>query len=159
MKNLKDINCVTFYYICENCGNQYNGPVFLGGYGQFLMHSIGGTEYAWLEATSNGGFKEVGEIIKQCDITSELSRNEQAKLHQKIVGYAFDVDSEGNHFTIGGQPLCPSCGSQRASRYGEISPREITSIEVKEVSSVFWESLSMNEKKDYIEQKINEYKP
>lgn len=157
MNKLKLLNCVMFLFQCEQCQKVYKSPIYLGGYGQFLLNSHGGYEKSWLDATSNETFREVHDIVKLHPKLVQINKRSISRLHQQIVGYSYDPDVNGNYFGINVKPACPSCGGQRVCKYEEIIPNEVVSIEVSHVTSRNWDSLSSEEKKSYVYERIEHF--
>ena len=146
MRDEMKIKCSLYEYKCAICGSVYKSPVYIGGYGQFLLRNYGSDEFAWLNATSDSVFNEVSKLVRKNPRIMNLKQRAQSDIFQKIIGYVYDPDKCGNYYGIGVDPECPSCKEHHISGYKELSPPEYVELDVFEVTSCEWEKLTLKEK-------------
>lgn len=145
------VKCNAFQYQCGMCGTSFEVPVYLAGYGKFLLRSYGTGEMAWLDAIASYAFKEGSELIKAHPKVIGLKSNDQSKIVQDVIGAVYDNDSQGNSFGINTDPKCPNCGEQSAAGYEEMQPSKLIEIDVDPVTSKHWDKLSEKEKKSLVD--------
>ena len=151
------IKCNLFQYQCGKCGGSFEAPVYLAGYGKFLLRSDGTDEMAWLDAIASDAFKECSELIKTHSKVIILKSIAQSNIVQDVIGAIYDKDSQGNNFGINIDPRCPHCGEQNAAGYEEVQPSKLVEIDVDSVTSNHWDKFSMEEKKSLVDNLLAGY--
>jgi DNA-directed RNA polymerase subunit RPC12/RpoP len=151
------IKCNLFKYKCGKCGANFEAPVYLAGYGKFLLRSHESGEVAWLDAISSNAFKEGSELIKKHPKVINLKSIPQSNIVQDVIGSIYDKSAQGNHFGINVDPKCSQCGEQRASGYEEVQPSKLVEIDVEPVTSSRWDKLSEKEKKSLVDDLLSDY--
>jgi hypothetical protein len=158
MNKIKNLTCNIYKYTCSYCHKSYESPVYIGGYGQFLLRNYGSKHLAWLDAVDDSTFKEVGTLIRMNSEVAKLGRNKQSDIFQKIVGYAYDTDNNGNYFGIDAEPECPYCKKHSALSYQEAEPPVYKTFNVPMVTSIVWDSLTTEKKRQLLVSKLVEKK-
>lgn len=148
------IICNVFEYVCRDCKKIYQAPVYVGGYGSFLLRNHGSSSLAFLDAIGDKVFKEVGSIVDAHEVVSKLDENNRADIFQKVIGYAYDPDELGNYYGIGLDPECVHCGSHMVDSYIEKTPIKKITVNVPIVTSDYWQSLSKDDRIDLINKQI-----
>lgn len=135
-----------FKFTCGNCGCEFKSPkMSFDTYGEFLLRSKGG-ELAYLNAISDPVYQEVDDLLNQLPELQGKSALMLSEFLRKVFGVACDSDTQGNSFSIGGDPVCPSCGDRNISYWEATEPPEYLEQEWPPVTHVKWSSLSDSEK-------------
>ncbi len=150
-----NLRCTVFEYQCQHCGKRFKAPVYTGsGYGQFLMRNYVSGHHVWLDVFSDDVINEMDQLISAHPAVSSLGENAQSDIFQKIVGYLYDPDSEGNYYGIGIDPQCPFCNAHQAKSFREVFPNEYMELSVVRITARQWKQMSQDEKIEKINQLI-----
>lgn len=151
------IKCNIFKYQCGGCGKSFEAPVYLAGYGKFLLKNYKSGDLAWLDAISDNAFKEASRLIKKHPKLVGLQANAQSNIVQDVIGYVYDKSICGGNFGINANPMCPHCGEHNFVGYEEILPSKIVEINVDIVTSNTWSELSEKEKISLVDKLLEGY--
>jgi len=151
------IKCNLFKYRCGKCGTNFEVPVYLAGYGNFLLRSYASDEMAWLNAIASHAFKEGSKLIKAHPKVINLKSNAQSNIVQDIIGSIYDKNSQGNDFGINIDPKCSHCGEQKTASYEEVQPSKLVEIDVQPITSNHWDNLLESEKKSLVDELLTKY--
>ncbi len=144
-----------FKYTCGNCGVQFKAPEMSPtSYGEFLLRSEMGKE-AYLNAISDPVYQEVDNLLKHLPELQNKSAVELAEILREVFGVACDPDEHGSLFSIGADPVCPSCNKRKISYWEATEPSEFVDKELPSISHNDWISLSDLEKIDLIKNALN----
>lgn len=138
-----------FRCICKECLNEfdfYDLPDFL--YGERLIRTKGGSDFALVKCIEDKTFQEVSEINDEFFENKDVSDNVKYDSFDKVFGLSCDpINGRELDFSVG--VICPKCGSTEVDRF-EYSPRKTIEIDVNLVSHNRWESKDDDEKRNLI---------
>ena len=144
-----------FKFTCGNCGCDFKSPkMSFDTYGEFLLRNNEG-DLAYLDGISDPVYQEVEDLLKQLPALQNKSAVVLAEFLRKVFGVACDPDAKGNLFSIGGDPVCPSCGERNASYWEATEPPEYLEIELPAVTHKKWFRLSEPEKLSLLANELN----
>lgn len=150
------IKCNIFKYQCGKCGNGFEAPVYLAGYGKFLLKNYKSKDMVLLDAISNDAFKEASQLIKKHPKIIGLQASAQSNIVQDVIGYIYDKSTCGGSFGINANPKCPHCCEHNIAGYEEIQPSTIVEVDVGLVTSNHWDKLSEKEKISFIDDLLSQ---
>jgi hypothetical protein len=141
MVPVPQVAMMTFDFTCGACQSEYEAPVFLGGYGEFVARSSRGT-LAHVNALEDPVFEEVQQLAEAAitEMGAQLSAPVAGSIVQAAFAVACDPDPGGGDYVIGAHPPCPRCGSQVPSEWVETGA--VVPTDVPPTSHSRWSALS-----------------
>ncbi|HEY3415813.1 MAG TPA: hypothetical protein VGM23_02920 [Armatimonadota bacterium] len=137
---------------CRNCATEYEMYRFSDfSYGMWLLQTVDGRDYAYLECFDNPDFDDLSRHIKK--LYPQLTDTDQAHWLHRILGEVCDP--------INGKPLdvllglkCPSCGSTDVKEL-DAHAQSSTKLSIPVVTFTNWRQKSETKKIALITKRIN----
>lgn len=119
-------------------------------YGEFILRSQGLGSEVYLNAIEDTAFNELNRMIKNNDLTKNMSARERAKILHSVYGITCDEDEDedGTTFQINLDPKCPNCGKHEMTCLDEVRPPVIIDIDIPRVEHKKWNTFMEEEKID-----------
>lgn len=148
-----------YRFKCGQCGVEFKSPkTIVGGYGEFMLRSVGAGEIAYLNALEDKTYDEVEGLLRTNSRIAGKGDNAYADILQNTYGdIACDVDQTGESFRIGALPKCPQCGVENILSWEEIVPPEFVDKRLSPVTHSEWDGLSYKEKEGVVDQALQKF--
>lgn len=141
-------------YDCSHCGTIFKS--LDSPYGEFVLISEAG-ELAFMRAYDDLVFNEFRKLIRENKLVSELDDLSRSDLLHNIFGIACDPAPDGSLYQISRKPMCPNCNtSEYSCCWGPTHEFvELSDLNIPIISHNHWNKLTNQQKKDLIEEAIN----
>lgn len=139
------MNVHLFAFTCASCGTTFRDVGMLAPSGRLILRGEGTGVAIAVDTWSDPVFQEVRDLVASV-APDGLAPRRLGQLVQVAFSAACDTDDAGLPYSVDALPRCPSCGSNRMSRWQATEPPVFVEDELREATHDTWRSLSQGDR-------------